>query len=101
MDINLLRSLGLWDRLLELLEVAGWVEFIQLNKLVYERLCWEFLSFTKVTWSAQYQNKPVHIQFQFFNRLYEANLTEFDRRLQLPHSGVQNVGHPNFNVQDF
>jgi len=39
MDIELLRSLGLWDGLLELLEVTGWVEFMQLDKPVYEWLC--------------------------------------------------------------
>jgi len=44
MDIDLLRSLGLWDSLHELLEVTGWVELMKPDKPVYERLCWEFLS---------------------------------------------------------
>ena len=84
----MLRSLGLWDNLHELLEVVGWVEFMTLDKPVYERLCWEFLSSLKVDWTTSYQNRPVHIQFYFFNRLFEANLAEFDRRLYLAHGVV-------------
>ena len=63
MDIDLLRSLGLLDSLHGLLEVAGWVEFMKLDKPVYERLCWVFLSSLNVDWNIPYQNRPSHIQF--------------------------------------
>ncbi|KAJ8445198.1 hypothetical protein Cgig2_024404 [Carnegiea gigantea] len=68
---------------------------------MYERLCWEFLSSLKVDRTTPYQNRPVHIQFRLFNRLFEANLVEFDRRLHLLHGGIWVVGHENLNVQDF
>jgi len=98
---DMLRSIGLRDNLHELLEVVGWVEFMTLDKPVYKHLCWEFLSSLKVDWITPYQHRPVRIQFRFFNRFFEPNLTEFGRRLHLPHGGVWAVGHENFNVQEF
>jgi len=98
---DMLRSIGLRDNLHELLEVVEWVEFINLDEPMYECLCWEFLSSLKVDWTTPNQNRPVHIQFRFFNRLFEANLMEFDCRLHIPHDGVWTVRHENFNVQAF
>jgi len=54
-----------------------------------------------VDWNAEYQDRPVHIKFQFFNWDFETNLYEFHRRLRLPHGGLWTVGHENFNVQSF
>ena len=38
MDIELLTSFGLWDSLRELIEVAGWTNFLRFTFPVYERL---------------------------------------------------------------
>jgi len=32
------------ENLNELFEVVGWVDFMKMNKPIYEHLCWEFLS---------------------------------------------------------
>ena len=62
MDVDMLRSIGLWDNLHELLEVTGWVEFMTLDKPMHECLCWEFLSSFKVDWTTPYQNRPIHFK---------------------------------------
>ena len=55
-DFGLLESLRLLDSLNELLEVTGLGEYMRMDKLVYERLCWEFLSSIKVNWNTVYRN---------------------------------------------
>ena len=81
----------------ELLKVTGWVEYMKMYKPVYERLYYEFMSSIKVNWNTSYQNRPIHIQFQLFNRTFDTNLGEFGRRLRLPWI----PGHENFNEQEF
>jgi len=101
MDVEFLKTIGLWDSLNELIRVAGWTESMGLAFMVYERLRWEFLRSLVVGWSTPYQNWPVHIRFRFSNRDFETNLAEFDQTLSLPHSGVWTVRHENFNMQSF
>ena len=72
----------------ELVEATGWVDFMKMDKDVYEHLCGEGMSSLKVDWSTMYQNQPVHIQFEFFSRLFEANLVEFESHIKYSHCGV-------------
>jgi len=51
-DVELLKTIGLWDSLTELIEAAGYTEFLSLTLPVYEHLCWEFLSYLAVDWNA-------------------------------------------------
>ncbi|KAJ8433483.1 hypothetical protein Cgig2_004421 [Carnegiea gigantea] len=62
-DFGLLGSLRLLESLNELLEAAGWGKYIRIDKPVYERWCWKFMSSIKVNWNLQYKNRPVHIQY--------------------------------------
>ena len=56
MDVEFLKTIGLWDSLNELIRVAGWTESMGLAFMVYERLRWEFLRSLVVGWSTPYQN---------------------------------------------
>jgi len=42
MDVDFVKTVGLWDSISELPGVVGWTEFLSLALLVHERLCWEF-----------------------------------------------------------
>jgi len=84
----------------ESLEVTSWIEYMKMNKPVYKQLCWEFMSSIKVNWNTPYQNLPVQIQSQLFNRTFDPNLANFDRCLKLLH-GVWTPTHANFNEQEF
>ena len=101
MDVDFLKIVGLWDSISKLIEVVRWTEFLSLTLLVYEPLCWEFLSSLVLDWNAHFQDRPVYIKFEFFNRDFETNLSEFNRRLRLPHGVIWTVRHENFNVQAF
>jgi len=57
MDINLLKTLRLWDSLSELLEVVVWTKFMSLALPMYEHLFWGFLSSLRVDWSTSYQTE--------------------------------------------
>jgi len=63
MDIEFLTSVGLWHNLRELIEAAGWTDFLRFTFSIYERLCWECLSSLVVDWNAHYQDHPVYIKF--------------------------------------
>jgi len=41
MDVAFLNSIGLWDSLCELIEAAGWTEFLSFTFPIYEWLCWD------------------------------------------------------------
>jgi len=60
-----------------------------MDKLMYEKLCWEFISSIKVNWNVLYQNRLAHIHFQHFNWSFDTNLAEFDRYLRLPQGGIR------------
>jgi len=57
-DLGTLRSLGSLGSLNELLEVVGLIDYMNMTKPVFERLCWEFLSSFKVNWTTLYQINP-------------------------------------------
>ena len=38
-DIPFIESIGLWNNVCELLEVVGWVKYMQWDKPIYKRLC--------------------------------------------------------------
>ena len=97
MDVDLLRSPRLWDSLHELLEVAGWVMFIMLDKPVYECLYWEFLS--SLMWIRIPLTKT-NLYISNFN-FSKANLAKLDCRMHLPHGRVSTICHKNFNVEEF
>ena len=43
-----LDGIDLLNDISELVEVVGWLDYMNWDKLIYERLCWEFLSSLKV-----------------------------------------------------
>ena len=47
-EFVMLKSLAMWESINEFLEVAGWVDHMNMTKPVYEKLCREFLSSLKV-----------------------------------------------------
>jgi len=63
MDVDFLEIVGLWDNLNELIGVLGWTEFLTLTLLVYECLCWEFLSSLVVDWNVYFEGHLVYVKF--------------------------------------
>jgi len=78
---------------------GGWSLCSYINPCVsaFVRSFWAFLKWIGIP----FQNQLVHIQFWFFNRLYEVNHAEFDCRIHLPYDGISIIGHESFNVQEF
>jgi len=54
MDVDLSKTVKLWETVSELIGVAGWINFLSLTLLVYEHLCWEFLNSLVMDWNARF-----------------------------------------------
>jgi len=63
MDVEFLKTVGVWDSFNELIGVVRWTELLSLTLPVYERLCWQFLSSLVVDWNALFQDRPIYIKF--------------------------------------
>jgi len=63
MDIDFLKTVGLWNSLNELIGETGWIEFLSLTFPICEPLSWEFFSSLVVDWNACFQQGPIYIKF--------------------------------------
>ena len=61
--MDFLRQLGMLDDFVTLLSNLGWMEYIEMNCVSYDRLIIEFLSSLNVDWAGLYMAQEVLISF--------------------------------------
>ena len=81
LDVDMLRTLHLYDDLVILLGNLGWTDFVPLQEPVYERLIWEFMSSLVVDFTRKFDEVRGYICFRLFNHTHEMHLIGFNELL--------------------
>ena len=79
LDVDMLRTLHLYDDLVILLGNLGWTDFVRLQELVYERLIWEFMSSLVVDFTRKFDEVRGYICFRLLTILMKCTLLGLTR----------------------
>ena len=101
LDVDMLRTLHLYDDLEILLRNLGWLDFVTLQESVYERLVWEFMSSYVVDFNRKFDEVRGYIRFRLFDRTHEMHLIRFNELLRLPAAGATSHTHPDYHPKQF